>query len=180
LEGDARVDGEGEGLAGVDVVLVVEFFGVVVDVAIADIEFGGDLFVGERCRRQEEEDLFAALGGGTVQVGADGALADLGEGRRFGDFVAEEQAGGEVGDEVVPGVADVCAGEEADAMAFVAGEERRGSGRSVSIQDRGVEVEVFGDVGDGEGVVEDFDLSIAGGAEEEPASEAELGTFDCA
>lgn len=73
----------------------------------------------------EEEgfDLFSSGAGGRVEVGAVFAFAVFEVVEVFGflDFVAVEEAGGGVGDVVVPAVA-VHAREEFDAVAVVAGE----------------------------------------------------------
>ena len=65
--GEGVVEFLGELVAGVDVVLFVEFFGVVVDGGVADLQGFGDLFVGE-VMEEEFEDLFSALGGGAAGV----------------------------------------------------------------------------------------------------------------
>lgn len=106
-------------------------------VAVGDVFLGADaLDGGEDVGRGHEQvagdagdgpavedaaaDLVAA-GGFAVGLGVEGALARGGEGVGSFDFVAEEEAVGEIGDQVVPGVGGG-AGEELDAVAVVAGE----------------------------------------------------------
>jgi hypothetical protein len=109
----------GELGSGVGVVLFVEVFDVAVDGGVDDVQGFGDVFVG-KVLEEEVEDLFSAFGGGAAGVGGVAAFSGGGEPVGFGDFVAEEEAGGEVGDEGVPGVA-VDAGEVARAVALGAG-----------------------------------------------------------
>ena len=111
-----------EFFARVDVVLFVDSFDVLVDGGVTDVQRFGDLVVGVALE-EERQDLLAARRWGAVQAWAVFAFAVGGEGEVFwfGDLAAVEEAGGDVGDELVPTVA-VEAREEGDAVAEVTGE----------------------------------------------------------
>lgn len=98
---------------------------VVSDGLLADPEVFGDLGVGPAFDEAVED--FVALGGGAV-LGGFGVVEFFlaGEGGGDLDFVAEEEAGGEGGDDVVPGVVGGPGDAAADAVAVVAGEGGRG------------------------------------------------------
>ena len=87
-------------------------------------QFAGDLAVGAAFE-EKVEDGGATRGGGCVELAVAGALALGFVPGGFFDFVAEEQAAGEMGDEEVP-AAVVGAGEGGDVVAEFAGE---GGGR---------------------------------------------------
>ena len=125
--GEGVVEPFGELLAGVNVVLFVDGFHVDVDGGVAYAQVLGDFVVGEALE-QAVEDLLAALAGWAEEVGAVFSFSFFGGVEVLGarHFVAVEQAGGDVGDEVVPGVAACYWGEVADVVAGVAGERCQG------------------------------------------------------
>jgi len=89
-----------------------------------------------------------------------------------GDFVAEEEGAGEVGDEVVPAVvAGVVVAF--DVVTGAAGEVVGRKGEGVGMREGGFLVEELDDAGGGEGVVEGFGGFVAGGAEPAEADELE-------
>jgi len=184
-----------------DVVLAEEIVEVGVECASGDLQVALDFFVGPAVL-EAAEDLVAA-GGGAVELAEGGAFAaaELEPGG-WGDFVAEEEAGGHVGDEVVP-AGFVEGGEVEDVVAFGAGEgggrfgegfelDGRMSGRSARPTSRsgrptsnrnvrgsdvakfksGIWVEEAGDEAHGEGVVDFADWFFAAGAEPAVADEA--------
>jgi hypothetical protein len=107
-------------VARVDVVLFVEAFDVAVDGGVTDSEGLRDVVVA-LAFEEEVLDLLAAFAGFAEEGGAVGAFAGLFVPGGGWDFVAVEEAGGDVGDEVVPGVAGE-AGVVLDVVAGVAGE----------------------------------------------------------
>jgi len=166
-----------EGVAVGGVVLAEEILEVGVEGAFGDLQVALDAVVGPAVE-EAAEDLVAA-GGGAVELADAGAFAaaELEPGG-WGDFVAEKQAGGEVGDEVVP-AALVEGGEMEDVVAFGAGE---GGWRIViRMADKNVcptkfegrvGVEEAGEEAHGEGVVDFADLFFAAGAEPAPTDES--------
>ncbi len=84
------------------------------------VHVAGDL--GRREAKAQAFKDFFADGGLAMELADAGALTLWDEGGGFGDFVAEEQAGGEMGDDLIPGVV-FDGGEIGDVVAFAAGED---------------------------------------------------------
>src|SRR5207245_335592 len=142
-------------------------------------EIEGDLFE-SLAFLQSVEDGFALFGGAAIEDSGFGAFAFEAVPGGFLDFAAVEQAGGEMGDDVVP-----CAAAEAagigDAVADGAGEGGRRNGEVIDVirlgfvvrmVDRNVRsTEEIEEGLRGKGV-EDFSGGlVAGGAEPAPAEE---------
>jgi len=143
-------------------------------------------FEGGEAEAEAGED-FAADGGGVAESAGAGVFALGLEGRRFGDFAAEEQAASEVGDVLVP-EAGVDGGEEFDVMALAAGEGGRRRLESIDVvvitrvgivgvdelaADGGVGEPGIEDGADEKRVINRADFFLAGGAE--PTVAEELG-----
>src|SRR5205814_1936392 len=110
-----------------------------------NLQVFGDLEVGPAVAQAGED--FAADGGLAIEFAGAGADSLGDEVGGFGNFAAKEQAGGEMGDEVIP-CAAADGGEKVNIMTVAAGEEWGWKVGEVRV------AEFFVDDGIGEGIEE--------------------------
>ena len=119
---------------------------VSLDAVEAHVQVLGDFQRGPAEAKAGED--FAADGGGVAEAAGAGVFALGLEGRGFLDFVAEEEAGGDVADELIP-EAGVDGGEVFYLVAGAAGEKRWGELREVGVRKFFLEDGIFEGIGEG-------------------------------